>query len=85
MPAIQTKRWTRVKYERLIDLGVFGPGDRLELLGGQLVGGEPQSTDHYTAVRRVTRALELAFGPGWEVPPQAPRSRRSPLPPLRSP
>jgi hypothetical protein len=55
MPAIQTKRWTRVEYERLIDLGVFGPGDRLELLGGQLVVGEPQSTDHYTAVRRVTR------------------------------
>jgi hypothetical protein len=56
MPAIQTKRWSRVEYERLIDLGVFGPGDRLELLGGQLVVGERQSTDHYTAVRRVTRA-----------------------------
>jgi len=72
MPAIQTKRWTRVEYERLIDLGVFGPGDRLELLGGQLVVAEPQGTDHYSAVRRVTRALELAFGGGWEVRPQGP-------------
>ena len=35
--AIRTKRWTRLEYERLIHLGAFGPNDRLELLGGQLV------------------------------------------------
>jgi hypothetical protein len=27
--AIRTKRWTRLEYERLIDLGAFGPNDRL--------------------------------------------------------
>ena len=32
--AIRTKRWTRLEHERLIDLGAFGPEDRLELLGG---------------------------------------------------
>ena len=26
--AIRTKRWTRLEYERLIDLGAFGPDDR---------------------------------------------------------
>jgi Uma2 family endonuclease len=72
MATIQTKRWTRVEYERLIDLGVFGPGDRLELLGGQLIVAEPQGAEHYSAVRRVTRALEAAFGPGWEVRPEGP-------------
>lgn len=72
MQAIQTKRWTRLEYERLIHLGVFGPGDRLELLGGQLVVAEPQGAEHYSAVRRVTRALEAAFGPGWEVRPEGP-------------
>lgn len=72
MSSIQTKRWTRAEYERLIDLGVFGPGDRLELLAGQLIVAEPQGAEHYSAVRRVTRALEAAFGPGWEVRPEGP-------------
>lgn len=72
MPAIQTKRWTRVEYERLIDLGVFGPQDRLELLGGQLVVAEPQGTDHYSAILRSTRVLQAAFGAGWLVRPQGP-------------
>jgi Uma2 family endonuclease len=72
MPAIQTKRWTRVEYERLIDLGVFGPQDRLELLGGQLVVAEPQGTDHYSAILRATRVLQVAFGAGWLVRPQGP-------------
>jgi hypothetical protein len=29
----RTKHWTRVEYERLIDLGAFRPGERLELVG----------------------------------------------------
>jgi hypothetical protein len=40
--AIHTKRWTRLEYERLIDLGAFGPDERLELLAGQMVLREPQ-------------------------------------------
>ena len=38
----RTRRWTRVEYDRLIDQGVFQPGERLELLAGQLVLREPQ-------------------------------------------
>lgn len=72
MSSLQTKRWTRAEYDRLIDLGVFGPEDRLELLGGQLVVAEPRGAAHYSAVRRVTRALEAALGPGWEVRPEGP-------------
>lgn len=72
MSTIQTKRWTRVEYERLIDLGVFGPGDRLELLGGQLIVAEPQGAEHYTAIFRATHALEAAFGSGFLIRPQGP-------------
>jgi hypothetical protein len=45
MPASQarTKRWTRLEYERLIDLGAFGPEDRLELIAGQLVVRDPRA------------------------------------------
>jgi Uma2 family endonuclease len=61
--AIRTKRWTRLEYERLIDLGAFGPEDRLELLGGQLVVREPQGRAHSTGIRLVAQALRAAFGP----------------------
>jgi Uma2 family endonuclease len=72
--AIRTKRWTRLEYERLIDLGAFGPDDRLELLGGQLVVREPQGRLHSTGIRLVARALRAAFGPSWNVDAQLPVS-----------
>jgi Uma2 family endonuclease len=65
-------RWTRAEYDRAIELGVFQPGDRVELIGGELMVAEPQSAEHYTAVRKCTRALEAAFGPGWEVRSEGP-------------
>ena len=39
---IQTKRWARVEHERLVDLAVFQPGDRVELVGGRLVCASPK-------------------------------------------
>ena len=72
--AIRTKRWTRLEYERLIDLGAFGPEDRLELLGGQLVVREPQGRPHSTGIRLVAQALRAAFGPRWSIEAQLPVS-----------
>lgn len=66
------KRWTRVEYERLVDRGIFEPGDRIELIDGLLLVAEPQASPHYTAIRLVERALARAFGEGWEVRSQAP-------------
>jgi Uma2 family endonuclease len=68
----RTRRFTRVEYERLIDLGVFQPGEAIELIGGELMVAEPQGAPHYTAIRKTARALEAAFGPGWEVRTQGP-------------
>jgi Uma2 family endonuclease len=72
--AIRTKHWTRLEYERLIDLGAFGPDDRVELLGGQLVVREPQGRPHSTAIRLVAQTLRAAFGPGWSIEAQLPVS-----------
>jgi len=69
---IPTKRWARVEYERLIDLAVFQPGDRIELVGGQLVVREPQGSPHAVAIRLAEEALRAAFGSGWEVRVQLP-------------
>lgn len=74
MPASQarTKRWTRLEYERLIDLGAFGPEDRLELIAGQLVVREPQGRPHSTGIRLVAGTLRAAFGPDWNIEAQLP-------------
>ena len=63
----RTKRWTRAEYDHLIDIGFFQTEDRIELIGGELMVAEPESPEHYTAIRKSARALEAAFGSGWEV------------------
>jgi len=77
MPAMtthgtRTRRWTRAEYDRLIELGIFQLGDPIELIGGELMVAEPQSSEHYTAIRKCAKALEAAFGPGWDVRTQGP-------------
>ncbi len=66
------KRWKRVEYERLVEKGIFGPGDRVELIDGLLLVAEPQNSTHYTAVRLAEIALARAFGSGWDVRNQGP-------------
>ena len=69
---VPTRRWTRIEYDRLIDAGFFRPGDRVELLGGQMVVAEPQGSRHYAALRATQEALRAAFGDGWEIRGQGP-------------
>lgn len=70
--SLRTKHWTRAEYERLIDLGAFRPGERLELVGGALLVCEPQGGPHFTAVGLVEDALRQVFGAGWTVRAQGP-------------
>lgn len=74
MPSYETRtrRFSRAEYERLIELGVFQPGEAIELIGGELMVAEPQGAAHYTAIVKTARALEAAFGPGWHVRTQGP-------------
>jgi hypothetical protein len=77
---------TRVRYDQLIDAGIFGPKDRVELLDGLLVAREPQGGPHATAVGLVAAALDKAFGrfprsepePTWCRTRSAARLRRRP-------
>ncbi len=72
MSSVRTKHWTRVEYERLVDLGAFRPGERLELVGGAVIVREPQGSPHATAVGLAEDALREAFGAGWTVRTQSP-------------
>lgn len=69
---VRTRRWTRAEYDRLIALGVFQPGDPIELLGGELIVAEPQGSAHYTAICLVQEALRQAFGLGFTIRSQGP-------------
>jgi Uma2 family endonuclease len=73
--AVRLYRWTRKAYERAVEAGVFPLDLRAELLDGQIVEKmSPQGSRHTTALRLVTRALEVAFGDGVDVRAQAPLS-----------
>lgn len=69
---LRTRRWTRAEYERLVALGVFRPGERLELLDGQLLVREPQGSRHAGTIRRVLAALRRALGDTWQIDSQLP-------------
>jgi len=69
---VQTRKFTRLEYDRLIEAEFFRPDDRIELIGGHMVVKEPPYSPHAAAIMRVHRALSSAFGAGWSVRMQMP-------------
>ena len=69
---LRTRRWTRFEYDKLIDAGFLGPGDKIELLGGQLCISEPQNNPHAMAISLGLDALQKALAPRWHVRVQLP-------------
>jgi len=63
---VTTRRWRRVEYERLVELGVF-TDERLELLDGVLVVREPQGSYHAAITTKIGRLLGPAFGEHWHT------------------
>ena len=57
-----TGRITASRYLRLVDEGLLGPDDKVELLEGVVAAMAPSGPRHAAAVRRMTRALERAVG-----------------------
>jgi len=69
---VNTHHWSRAQYDRLIGIGFFQPRDPIELIGGQLIVAEPQSSYHFTAIQAIEEVLRATFGPGWHVRGQGP-------------
>jgi Uma2 family endonuclease len=64
---------TREEYYRAGEAGIFGPEERLELIGGEVVKkASPQLTPHATSLRLVESALRRVFGEGYDVRSQLP-------------
>lgn len=54
---VAPERWTAEQYLRLVDDGVLGPDDKVELLEGVIVSMAPQNTPHAVGVNLVADAL----------------------------
>lgn len=65
-------RWNAAQYAQLIDHGILGEDDPVELVDGLLLVKEPQHSPHRTAIILVAKALERAFAEGWFVQTQSP-------------
>ena len=64
----------------MVDAGILGEDDRVELLDGVLVEVSPQGPSHAAAIRRLTsRLVPLATAAGLEVSPQCPLNVASPI------
>jgi Uma2 family endonuclease len=72
MKAIEMRRWTRDEYDRMIAAGLFAPGERVELIDGEILQVAPQGSFHATAVQLAGDALRVAFGCGFHVRTQLP-------------
>lgn len=70
---LTARRWKRVEYDRLVELGVL-EGEPLELIGGQLIVAEPKGTYHASGVTAAEYAVRAVLPPGWIVRTQQPVS-----------
>lgn len=59
---VAPRLWTTERYLRLVDEGVLGPDDRIELLEGVIVSMAPSNVSHDGAVGLVSQALYEAVG-----------------------
>jgi Uma2 family endonuclease len=74
MKSIGLRRWSRNEYEAMIAAGLFAPGERVELIDGEILTVTPQGSLHATALRLAEDALRASFGPGFDVRAQLPLS-----------
>jgi Uma2 family endonuclease len=77
MTAVDLHHWplhrlTRRDYEQMIDAGIFGEDDHVELLNGAIVDMSPQYPPHADAIRELTRLLVRAVPEPMRVGVQVP-------------
>lgn len=56
----------------MVDVGILGPGDRVELLEGEIVEMSPEKSRHAAAVDLTAETLRRAFADGFTIRVQHP-------------
>lgn len=71
-PTMKRRRWNREEYDRAIEAGVFQPGDRLQLIEGEIITLTPQGSRHATTIPLVEGALRKIFDARFHIRIQTP-------------
>ena len=71
-PPLPLWRLSRARYDQMVEAGILGPEDNVELLDGLLVAREPQGNRHAVVVAVVRAALERAFERSYYVREEKP-------------
>jgi len=72
MKAIGLRRWSRDEYDQMVATGIFAPGERVELIDGEILAVTPQGSAHATGIQLATDALRASIGSGVVVRAQLP-------------
>lgn len=70
----EPKRWTADEFNRMAELGLLAPGERVELIEGEIVAMTPQNPRHSSATALCTNLLVERFGRTHLVRVQLPLS-----------
>ena len=61
------RRWTRQEYDRMVDAGILGPEDHVELIEGEILVMSAEGPLHVAEVGAAAEALRPAFGPAYWI------------------
>lgn len=65
-------RFSLEQYEQMLESGIFGAEERLELLDGEIIDMAPQKSRHATAIQLLDQVLRSVFGQGYCIRTQLP-------------
>ncbi len=66
------RRFTVAQYHAMIEVGILGPADRVELLKGWVVNKMPQNAEHRGTISRTNRWLARVLPESWSLDCQGP-------------
>ena len=61
------RRWTRAEYDRIVEAGILGPADKVELIEGEILVVSPEGPRHVAAIGELADALRGSFGSGFWI------------------
>jgi Uma2 family endonuclease len=66
------RNFSRREYEKMIDVGILGEDERVELVAGRIVEMSPEGPLHAGTIDLCAETLRRLFGPGYTVRVQHP-------------
>ncbi len=70
--ARETRKFTVAEYFRLVDAGIIQPGERVELVEGEVLTMPPMGNLHFSGIMRYTRVFGRLAGERFALLVQAP-------------